>query len=64
MNKEKARNLLDKQKAQLKNNLKKYQKAENGIEDNELGVDILGPRNDLENQRLKKEIEESENNES
>jgi hypothetical protein len=64
MNKEKARDLLDKQKAQLKNNLKKYQNAEKGIEGDELGADVLGPRNDIENQQLKKEIEESENNES
>ncbi len=64
MNKEKARDLLDKQKAQLENNFKKYQNAEKGIEDDELGAGVLGPGNDIENQQLKKEIEESENNES
>jgi hypothetical protein len=64
MNKDEARKLLDRQKVQLKNNLKKYQDAEKVTKVDEFEADVLGPRNDLEYQRLTKDIKESEDDEN
>jgi hypothetical protein len=61
MNKEKAKELLESQKKQLKDNLKKYRKAENNLNEDQVDTDILGPRDDLEYQRMIKDIEESGN---
>jgi hypothetical protein len=63
MNKEKARELLEKQKEQLRGNLKKYEEAEKNLNKRHDSADILGPKNDFEYQRMRKDIEDSGNDE-
>jgi hypothetical protein len=61
MNKDKAKALLESQKEQLRENLKKHEKAENTLDKDHGGADILGPRDELEYQRMLKDIKESGN---
>ena len=59
MNKDQAKELLKNQKSLLRENLKKYQNAEKDIDDE--GSDVLGPRDDLEYQKMINDIKESGN---
>lgn len=63
MNKEKAKKLLESQEKQLKENLKKYKEAEENLDEDQVGIDILGPRDELEYQRMIKDVEESDKDE-
>lgn len=61
MNKETAKELLESQKKEMKENLKIYKKAEIDIDKDLNSTDILGPRDKLEYQRMLKDMENSEN---
>lgn len=63
MNKEKAKELLERQKEQLRGNLKKYEEAERNLNKHHDSADILGPKDDLEYQRMRKDIRDSGNDE-
>ena len=59
MNEEEAKGLLASQKEQLKENLKKYKQAEQNLDKTQSHADIFGPRDELEYQRMIKDIEAS-----
>lgn len=60
MSKKRAKELLESQRKQLEENLKKYTEAENKNEEGLANADVLGPRDDLEHKRMLKEIEGKE----
>lgn len=63
MNKETAKELLKNQKKQLKDNLKKFKDAEANLDEDRPEADTLGPRDELEYQRMIKDIKESNKDE-
>lgn len=60
MSKDKAREILEKQREKINEDLEKLQDLEKKIDEESNDADILGPRDDIERQRIRKDIEESE----
>lgn len=61
MTKKDAKDLLERQKKKLRENLKKYQEAEDQDKDQGSSSDILGPRDDIEYQKSINDVKESNN---
>jgi hypothetical protein len=61
MNRQNAKALLEKQKKKLRENFKRNMDAEKNLDSSLSGSDVFGPRDQLEYQRILKDIRESEN---
>jgi hypothetical protein len=60
VSKKRVKEFLESQRKQLEANLKKNMEAEKGNGMGLDGVDVLGPRDELERKRMLKEIEDKE----